>query len=318
MKRQFGLDQIELFANSVVTVGTFDGVHRGHQKILQRVIDRASEKQAESALLTFDPHPREVLQEQPMPLLSTVAERADLLEEVGIDRFIVLPFTKEFSRMQPEQYVKEVLVDTIGLRQIVVGYDHSFGYRGRGDTQLLRSLGKTHQFDVEVISKQIVSQAAVSSTRIRELVGETGHVREASELLSRPYSLAGTVVEGEKRGREIGFPTANLGNIAERKIIPARGVYAAVVTEENAAAPLVDSSRPAMVNVGYRPTFEGEDYAVEAHILDFNGDLYGRTLRLHFIERIRDEKSFSGPDELVAQIRRDQAVCEAILEEHKM
>ncbi|NBB85581.1 MAG: bifunctional riboflavin kinase/FAD synthetase [Bacteroidetes bacterium] len=319
MKRQFGLANVAHHPQSVVTVGTFDGVHAGHQQILERVKNRAAAQEAESTLLSFDPHPREVLRDAPMPLLTTVEERGELLEGVGIDRFVVLPFTERFSEMPPEAYVREILVNRIGLVEIIVGYDHSFGHKGEGDGQTLRRLGAQYGFRVEIISKQVVDRAKVSSTRIRELVGGTGEVAEARRLLTRPYRLSGTVVEGEKRGRTIGFPTANLGGIPPRKIFPARGVYAAAVTGAAApAASVIAKQQPAMVNVGYRPTFNGTDQTVEAHLLDFTGDLYGEELQLHFLERIRDERSFDGPEALVAQLKKDRAACEAIFSKNEM
>jgi len=318
MKRQFGLANVEHHPQSVVTVGTFDGVHAGHQQILERVKRRAVAQEAESTLLTFDPHPREVLGNTPMPLLTTVEERGELLEAVGIDRFVVLPFTEHFSEMSPEAYVRDVLVNRIGLVNIIVGYDHSFGHKGEGDGGTLRRLGEQYGFGVEIISKQVVDRAKVSSTRIRELVGGAGEVAEARRLLTRPYRLAGTVVEGEKRGRTIGFPTANLDGIPPRKIIPARGVYAAWVTGAAASATsVIARKQPAMVNIGYRPTFNGTDRTVEAHVLNFAGDLYGEQLRLHFLERIRDERSFDGPEALVAQLKKDRAACEAIFSKNE-
>lgn len=313
MKRQFGLVNVKHHPRSVVTVGTFDGVHAGHQQILGRVQERAAAQGAESTLLTFDPHPREVLRDAPMPLLTTVEERGDLLDAVGVDRFVVLPFTERFSQMSPEAYVRDILVNRIGLVEIIVGYDHSFGHKGAGDGDTLRRLGAEYGFAVEIISKQVVDRAKVSSTRIRELVGSTGDVAEAQRLLTRPYRLSGTVVKGEQRGRTIGFPTANLDDIPPRKIIPKRGVYAAWVT--GAAQPseaVIASNQPAMVNIGYRPTFDGKEKTVEAHLLDFSGDLYGKQLGLHFLERIRDEHSFEGPEALIAQLNKDRSVCEGI------
>jgi riboflavin kinase / FMN adenylyltransferase len=318
MKRQFGLANVAHHAQSVVTVGTFDGVHAGHQQILERVKNRAAAQEAESTLLSFDPHPREVLRDAPMPLLTTVEERGELLEAVGIDRFVVLPFTERFSEMSPEAYVRDILVNRIGLVDIIVGYDHSFGHKGEGDGHALRRLGEQYGFGVEIISKQVVDRAKVSSTRIRELVGGTGEVAEARRLLTRPYRLSGTVVAGEKRGRTIGFPTANLDGIPPRKIIPARGVYAAWVTGAGATTSVIARDQPAMVNVGYRPTFNGTDRTVEAHLLDFAGDLYGEELRLHFLERIRDERSFDGPEALVAQLKKDRAACETIFSKNGM
>jgi len=320
MKRQIGLENVRPHNQSVVTVGTFDGVHTGHQQILERVRKRADDRGAESTVLTFDPHPREVLTGEPMPLLTTIEERGNLLEAEGIDRFVVLPFTDEFSRIPPADYVRDVLVGRIGLKEIIVGYDHSFGYRGRGDGDLLRTMGQELGFTVEIISKQVVDKLKVSSTRIRELVGVKGEVRQAAGLLGRPYSLSGTVVEGDKRGRAIGFPTANLGGVPPRKIVPARGVYAAWVTTPSGigdSTSVIANKQRAMVNIGYRPTFGGNRETVEAHLLDFSGNLYDQEIQLHFVQRIRDERSFDGPEELVVQLEKDRTSCEAIFAENE-
>ncbi|GIV59120.1 bifunctional riboflavin kinase/FAD synthetase [Rhodocaloribacter litoris] len=308
MKREYGLDQVVYDAGSLVTVGTFDGVHLGHQAILRYLLRRAAENGGRSVVVSFDPHPREVVRNEPVPLLTTIDERADLFERLGVDRFIVIPFTKDFARLSAEDFVEQVLVARIGLKEIVIGYDHGFG-RGRGgDAALLERLGRQHGFTVDVIPPQVVAEHVVSSTEIRQLLVEAGDVREAARLLGRPYALSGTVVEGAGRGRTIGFPTANLAVSHPRKVIPRPGVYAVSVAPGEAA-----HVYGGMMNIGRRPTFENEGLHLEVHLLDFRGDLYGRSLRIEFVERLRDERKFASVEALVEQLYEDRKRCMAAL-----
>ncbi|GIV61304.1 MAG: riboflavin biosynthesis protein [Rhodothermaceae bacterium] len=304
MRREYGLDQIIYDPTSRVTVGTFDGVHLGHQAILRYLRQRVVEQGGHSVVVSFDPHPREVVTGRPVPLLTTIDERADLLEALGIDRFIVIPFTPEFARLSAEAFVESVLVARIGLQEIVIGYDHGFG-RGRGgDARLLETLGEKHGFAVDVIPPQVVAEHVVSSTEIRTLLREAGDVRTAARLLGRRYALAGEVVPGARRGRVIGFPTANLAVEHPRKVIPRQGVYAVLARIEEEADPY-----GGMMNIGIRPTFEGQGLHLEVHLFDFQGDLYGRRLRIEFVERIRDERKFPSVEALVEQLSRDRERC---------
>lgn len=312
MKREIGLDQVERTPESVLTVGGFDGVHRGHRAILEAVDRRARRLDGPTTVVTFDPHPREVLSGTPVPLLTTVEERANLLEELGIDRMVVIEFTREFSRLPPDRYVEEILLERIGMQEIVVGYDHRFGREQAGDTESLRALGREHGFDVEVVTAQELGDRAVSSSQIRELLRSDGNVRRAAQLLTRPYELTGIVVEGEGRGQKIGYPTANLRLTSDRKVVPAIGVYAirARLPEVSGA-----SIHGGMMNIGVRPTFESEkETVVEAHLFDFSETVYGERMEVELIERIRDEKAFSSVEDLVEQLREDEARCKELLE----
>ncbi len=313
MKRQFGLDQIVHDPTSVVTVGTFDGVHVGHQAILDYLVERAGERGGTSVVLSFDPHPREVVGGNPTRLLTTIEERADAVEPIGIDRFVIVPFTKEFSRLKAEEFVTDVLVRRIGLREIVIGYDHAFGHDRRGDAALLTEMGHDFGFTVDVIPPQVVAEHVVSSTEIRKQLEEDGDVESASEMLGRPYGLSGTVVRGEGRGRSIGFPTANVQVDHPRKLIPAVGVYAVRVVR--ASADGRGRRFPAMMNIGFRPTFGQGEHAVEVHLLDFDGNLYGEVLRIEFVSRMRDEQQFVSADELAQQLSRDRSRCIQLLGE---
>ncbi|NNF57318.1 MAG: bifunctional riboflavin kinase/FAD synthetase [Rhodothermaceae bacterium] len=307
MTREYGYDEITRDDRAVLTTGTFDGVHRGHQAILQYLVERAEAVGGRATVVTFDPHPRAVLGGSPVPLLTTLDERADLVETLGLDRVVVLPFTRDLSMVEPEAYVEDVLLGVIGMQEIVIGYDHRFGRNRAGDRTLLERMGAQHGFTVDVIPEQIVTGITVSSTQIRRTLLEEGDARTAAELLGRPYSFAGTVVKGDQRGRQIGFPTANVHPEERRKLIPRPGVYAV-----RAEAPT--GRFDGMMNVGRRPTFE-QDGALKAevHLFSFDGDLYGLTLRIHVLDRLRDERRFEGVEALVIQLREDQAQAKRVL-----
>lgn len=313
MKREFGLEQIKHDPTSVVTVGTFDGVHVGHQAIIRYLVNRAADKEGTSVVVSFSPHPREIVHGEDVPLLTTIEERADALANLGVDRFIILPFTKEFSRLKAEAFVEDILVGRIGLQEVVIGYDHAFGRDRRGDADLLETLGSRHGFSVDVIPPQVVEEHVVSSTEIRELIG-AGDVGTAAQLLNRRYSLLGTVVRGDGRGQEIGFPTANLQVEHPRKVIPRVGVYAVKVTimSDPGGGDEPDPLR-GMMNIGHRPTFGRRELSLEVHLLDFSGDLYGRDLRVEFVERMRDERRFESKEALVEQLSEDRSRCMDLL-----
>lgn len=308
MKREIGWDDISRDDQSVVTVGTFDGIHRGHQAIIDYLLQRSKERSGTSTIVSFDPHPQSVVHEEDVPLLTTVSERADLLEDLGLDRFVVVPFTMEFAQLTPVEYVEEVLLGRIGLREITVGYDHRFGKDRAGDVTLLRELGEQHGFAVDVIPPQEVNHDVVSSTTIRRLLIEEGEVQRASELLGRPYHVRGRVARGEGRGKQLGYPTANVELNDARKLVPKRGVYATKVT-------LPDGHRRwGMMNIGRRPTFDEMDVTVEVHLLDFEGDLYGEHLSVQFLRRLRDEQKFESPEALAVQLSKDEQHCKRVVQ----
>ena len=311
MKREYGLDQIVRDARSLVTVGTFDGVHLGHQSIIKYLVERASRKSGVSVALSFDPHPRQVLTGEQVPLLTTIQERAEIFAGLGLDRFIVIPFTRAFAEISARSFVIDTLVNRIGLQEIVIGYDHGFGKGRQGDSELLEELGLAYNFSVDVIPAQILEKGVVSSTRIRELLTEEGDVALAGKLLNRAYSLIGTVVQGDGRGRSIGYPTANVDVQNPNKVIPRRGVYA-VRVHEVGDTQVFD----AMMNVGVRPTF-GESKQpkqwLEVHVFDYTGDLYGKELQIDFVKRMRDEEKFNSIDALKKQLSKDEARCRAEL-----
>ena len=311
MKRLHGLDQVRKDKASVLTVGTFDGVHLGHQAILQYLQERARARDGLSTVLSFHPHPREIVEGAPLPLLTTIDERADLMAAMGLEQLIVLPFTKEFSRLPAEAFVEDVLVRGIGVREIVIGYDHAFGRDRRGNADLLRTLGARHGFTVDTAPTRIVADQAVSSRKIRRFLEEDGDADAAATMLGRPYSLEGQVVRGAGRGRDLGFPTANIAATHPRKAIPAHGVYAVRVRR---AAKNPDTALMGMMNIGVRPTFDGARRTLEVHLLDLNEDLYDEILRVEFVSRMRGERRFGSKNELATQLSEDKVRCRRILE----
>jgi riboflavin kinase / FMN adenylyltransferase len=281
---------------SAVALGVFDGVHLGHRAILGAAVAHARATGAPALACTFEPNPLEVLQPDRAPLpITTLDERLDLIAACGVDGTIVLTFTRELAAVEPEAFVKDVLVDRLAARQVVVGFNHRFGRAARGDAALLRELGERMGFNVDVVAPLTVDGVPVSSTAIRAALGR-GDVDAAARMLGRPYTLPGTVVAGAGRGRTLGFPTANVA--PGRPVLVAPGVYACTFEVGGQA-------RRAVVNVGVRPTFGEATLAVEAYLLDFSGDLYGQTVQLTFVSRVREERRFPTVDALRAQIADD-------------
>ncbi len=285
---------------SVVTSGTFDGVHLGHQKILRRLQELASSKQGETVLLTYWPHPRLILQPQDksLRLLSTLSEKVKLLEEMGIDHLIILPFTEELSQMSSAEFIQTILVEKIQTKTLVIGYDHKFGKNREGSFEYLQSHSHLFGFAIEEISRQDVDDLGVSSTKIRTALAQ-GDISTANKYLGRPYDLSGQVVTGQQIGRSLGFPTANIQIADDYKLLPRDGAYA-VLAEVNSI------QYKAILNIGDRPTVDGEKKTIEAHLIDFEGDLYGQDLRIYFQEFLREEKKFESLDALKNQLVVDR------------
>ena len=289
---------------SAVALGTFDGVHLAHRAILGAAVSRARAADLTALACTFDPHPTEVLAPERAPLpITTLDERLALIAETGIDATVVIGFTREVANIEPEAFVKEALVERLRAREIVVGFNHRFGRGARGDTRLLRDLGAQLGFVVHVIEPLTVDGVPVSSTEIRGAL-QRGDLAQAARFLGRPYSIAGQVTQGAGRGRTLGFPTANVA--PERPVLVPPGVYAC-------RAELAGRTVPAAVNIGVRPTFGETNLAVEAHLLDFSGDIYGQSIRLLFVSRLREERKFPSVDALREQIARDVEMARAAL-----
>ena len=292
---------------AALTVGTFDGVHLGHQKIINVLLRTGKERNLETTIVTFEPHPKEVVKIPksylPITILTTLDEKIDALSKFDIDTLIVIPFTKEFSRTNPEKFVTDILCRKFRAEAIIMGYDHNFGRDRSGNSETLQSLGGECGFTTEIVGPVNIGGSPVSSTRIRNLLTAEGDVLAIKELLSRNYSLSGKVVKGEGIGKQINFPTANIEIGNKVKALPKNGVYCVEVYHK-------ESSYRGMTNVGVRPTFNGTDRTVEVHILlDELEDIYGDLLSISFLSRIRDEKKFDSPEDLMEQLGKDKIAC---------
>lgn len=307
MKLEYGLAACQRDLSSIVTVGSFDGVHAGHQAVLAYVIRRAAALRACSTVLTFEPHPREVLSGRPMPLLTTIEEKATILESLGLCRLIVVEFTRDFAALVPQEYVRRILAGRIGLKEIVVGHNHGFGRNRGGDVDLLRHMGPELGFSVDVLPHEFVGAHKVSSRLIRTLIADEGDMRTAHTLLTRPFAFKGRVQRGAGRGRLIGYPTANLEMLSRSKVIPKTGVYVVKALLEG----LVFDG---MMNIGYRPTVsDGQQLHLEVHLFDFGKSIYGQMLEVRFLHRLRDEIRFSSVAELTRQLTQDAREARAFL-----
>lgn len=300
----FGFPASGTLGPSHATIGSFDGIHRGHQALLKPLIAGARAAGAASVLVTFEPHPRCVIDpDHCPPLLTTLDEKTWLLDQLGLDHMVVIPFTRQIAALSAATFM-ERLLRGIELRRIVVGENHRFGHGQRGDPALLRRLGARHGFTVDVAPTLLRGREPISSSRIRRLL-LLGQVRAAAQLLGRDYFIRSTVEHGAKRGRQLGFPTANL-KFAPNKLLPANGIYAARVDLENV-------TYAGALSVGFRPTFGGSTVTVEVFILDFDADIYGRLLTVWFVQRLRGEKRFASVPALQQQMARDVENARRIL-----
>jgi len=284
----------------VLTQGTFDGVHQGHQKILKRIVTRARQINGKSVLLTFYPHPRLVLypEDNKLRLITGIDEKAKLLESFGLDYLVILPFTKELSRFTPFGFIRDVLVKQLHISTIIIGYDHRFGKNREGSFEDIVKYSGEFGYDVEQISEQDINDCIVSSSLIRKSLLE-GDLEQANDFLGRPYSISGTVIEGRNVGSQIGFPTANIGGLEAYKLIPKLGVYAVQVV-------LKEKTWNGMLNIGTRPTFKLGEMSIEVHIFDLSEDIYGQEIEILFVKRCRDERKFENSEALVTQLRADE------------
>lgn len=286
---------------TIVTIGTFDGVHIGHKKILEKIICNTNNGDYESLVLTFFPHPRTVLQsETEMKQLNTIEEKSDLIKKAGIDNLVIHPFDKDFSQLTAEEFVQKVLVSTFNVKKIVIGYDHRFGRNRTANIDDLIAFGNKYNFEVEQISAEELNEVAVSSTKIRNALSE-GNIELANSFLGYDYSIKGSVVQGKQLGKTIGFPTANVRVNEDYKLIPKSGVYVVKCKIEN-------QSYFGMMNIGTNPTVENtnQKQKMEVNIFDFNQDIYGKSINISFLKRIRSEQKFASLDALKAQIANDK------------
>jgi riboflavin kinase/FMN adenylyltransferase len=308
MQIHYGTENFPLLFATIVTAGTFDGVHLGHQKILNRLHETARKTNRESVVITYHPHPRIVLgKDKDLKLLTTLDEKITLLEKAGVNHLVIVSFNKEFSELSSEEFIQEILIKKLHTTVLIIGYDHRFGKNREGSFEYLKENSGNYGFEIEEIPAQEIDEITVSSSKIRKALTE-GNITLANELLQRPYTLSGTVVKGKQLGRTIGYPTANIEIADTYKLVPADGVYAVVVEYEN-------SLYRGMLSIGTNPTVNGSHRTIEVNILDFEGDLYGKELTLGIIKFVRGQIKFPGLSELIQQIQQDEIVIRKMLEE---
>lgn len=296
----FGLNKITAQRKSVLTVGTFDGVHLGHREIIKQVLDIAKQKNFTSALLTFEPHPKTVIQEYPnrIKLLTTLDEKLTILQDIGLERVFIARFTREFSEMTYKNFVEDILLQKLNASCIIVGYDHSFGRNRAGNFRELEKLSRLYAFDLKEVGPFKIGDQTVSSSKIRSYIDE-GDMENANKMLGHYYSLEGIVIKGDGRGQLLSFPTANLMIENQNKLTPKEGVYAV-------QCGVLGKSYRGMANIGYKPTFGGVSRTVEVHIFDFSTNIYGEKISTQFIKRLREEIKFDSKEALIKQLNLDK------------
>jgi riboflavin kinase/FMN adenylyltransferase len=296
----YNIKELTKNKNTVLTLGTFDGIHPGHLKIIDKLVSCSKEKGCRNVVVTFYPHPRTILgSNNSVKMLTTQEEKIMLLEKLGVENLLIIEFTKEFASLSAEDFIYDYLINGIGLTEIVLGHDHHFGKGRRGNAELLKQIGDKEGFIVTKADAFMIDGEAVSSTRIRNALIE-GNISKANKLLGRNYGFDGIVVGGDKRGRELGFPTANIKLLSQEKLLPARGVYAVKVNVEN-------ENHIGLLSIGKRPTFYNEGELVsEVYIYDFNREIYGAKVTTELVERLRGEEKFNSADDLINQMNKDK------------
>ena len=303
----FDIDALPKFERTVLTIGTFDGVHRGHKTILEEVAKHAKEVNGESILITFEPHPRKLLfPDQPLKLITPLQQKLELITKAGIQHIVVAPFTREFSQLSAKEYIRDFLVKIFRPHSIVIGYDHHFGHDRTGDIHLLKECANEYGYKVYEIPAQLIDEAAVSSTKIRQALTE-GRVTDANHMLGHNYSISGTVTEGNKLGRTIGYPTANIRHSEPEQILPGIGIYAVKVKWQQQVL-------NGMLSIGHNPTVtDDKSIKIEVNIFDFNENIYGELLEVQFVEWLRNEEKFVSLDALKEQLHKDKIAAQKIL-----
>lgn len=307
MRLYNNISEIVDLKNTILTIGTFDGVHLGHQKIIKKLVELKKKYGGETLLFTFDPHPRKILfpEQHDLKLITTTQEKCDLLNQFGIDNVLVFPFDLAFSKMSADAYVSEIIAKKLNTKIIVIGYDHRFGSNREGGINSLKQVSSEYNFDIEEISAEEINQLNISSTRIRKAI-EIGNIEEANNYLGYSFFITGEVVKGKQLGRTIGYPTANINIKDLDKIRPKNGVYAVNVIIEN-------TTYKGMLNIGYNPTIDNSELQkIEVHIFNFNNDIYGQVIKIEFIKHLRNELKFNNLDELKKQLANDKIACETI------
>ncbi len=302
-----GAEEFKKHDHTIVTIGTFDGVHFGHRKILSKIVNQAREQNGISVVVTFWPHPRLVLEgpKSTLQLLTTFEEKARIMAEIGVDVIVKIPFTLEFSKTTSEEFIQKILIDQIGTKKLVIGYDHHFGKDREGSFEYLKANSKRFGFEVEEIPRQDIDHVGVSSTKIRQALLE-GDITTTNEYMGRPYHFSGEVIHGEKMGRDLGYPTANIKPVETFKIIPGDGIYVVEVRLEQRRF-------YGMLYIGNKPTLEGRKKSIEVNIFDFNEDIYGDTLEIYMLDQLRGDIKFPGVEELKKQLDLDKKNALAII-----
>jgi riboflavin kinase / FMN adenylyltransferase len=305
-------NQLPAFRHAVITIGTFDGVHKGHQLIIDQMKKEAASIHGETVIITFHPHPRNIIagKSGKLFLLTTMEERIQLLEAAGIDHLVIVPFTSVFAEQNAYAYIRDFLVKLFKPHTIIIGYDHKFGKNRQGDYHLLEKMAAANRYIVKEIDEQVIQEVTISSTRIREAL-QTGDIQSANAFLGYPYFFEGEVVHGDKRGRTIGFPTANLRLKHTDKLLPGDGVYAVKVSIDVEQTGILKLN--GMMNIGYRPTVDGLNHVTEINLFDFNDDIYGKKMIVSLIQRIRGEQKFSGIETLKNQLKNDKLTALSLL-----
>lgn len=303
MKTYHQLTEFKKLNNAIVTIGTFDGVHYGHQKIIKRLCELAKMSGGESVILTFFPHPRMIIdpENQSLKMINTIKEKTEILANLGVDHLIITPFTRDFSNLCADDYIQHILVDTIGTKHLIVGYDHRFGKDRQGGMKELAAFAEVYDFSLEEIPEQDINDVAVSSTKIRTALLE-GDVSLAATFLGYHFAISGPVIKGDKIGRTIGFPTANIFVEETYKLIPGDGIYA-VTVEMNGETP---KTYQGMAYIGQRPTINGMTRNIEVNIFDFNAEIYGQTIKMNFLKFLRHDVKFTGLAALKNQLHQDK------------
>jgi len=291
---------------TIITIGTFDGVHLGHQKVIKQLLDSSKKRSEVSLLLTFFPHPRMVLQKNSnLKLINTINEKIELLNEIGLDELLIQPFNREFSRLSAFEFVRNILVDKLNISKLIIGYDHRFGKNREGDFEQLKEYGEMFGFEVEEISAQSLNDIAISSTKIRKALDQ-GNVEKATDYLGYNFTLSGEVVKGNNLGEKIGFPTANISIKEDYKLIPRTGVYVV----KSAIEGLLYYG---MMNIGNRPTINGKHQTIEVNFFDLDSNLYGMNIKVELLKFLRDEQKFDSIDDLKTQLHQDKKTAQKII-----
>ncbi|HNR15517.1 MAG TPA: bifunctional riboflavin kinase/FAD synthetase [Chitinophagaceae bacterium] len=302
MQVHYDIEQLPVFRNAIITIGTFDGVHMGHRQIIDKLKTEAKSQNGETVIITFHPHPRKVVSSAILGirLINTLTERIDLLAQLGIDHLVVVPFTDAFANQSAEDYIKDFLVDKFHPHSIIIGYDHRFGRDRMGDYRLLEKKAVEYNYHLKEIPKHILENISISSTNIRQAILHND-IATADKLLGYDFFFSGKVIHGDKLGRKLGYPTANLKINDEEKIIPGNGIYAVYAQPEGYSEKL-----KGMMSIGFRPTVDGKKRVVEVNIFDFDKEIYDQTLKVFVKKYLREEVKFNGLDELVKQIDQDK------------